>query len=94
MQKGQESFSGSEVNCIIDHEGFESVCLNVWVLQTAYFAYRYHYGEVGGLTHEWVNVYDCDMLTLSRNLLFMKGDIDLFHTVSWQGGVGGGSGEK
>ena len=51
-EKKQETWSGSEVACIVDHEGFESVCLNVWVLQAAYFAYRYHYGEVGGLTHE------------------------------------------
>lgn len=50
----QESLSGSEVtcSCIIDHEGFDSVCLNVWVLQAAYFAYRYHYGEVESLTHK------------------------------------------
>ena len=51
-EKKQETWSGSEVACIVDHESFESVCLNVWVLQAAYFAYRYHYGEVGGLTHE------------------------------------------
>ena len=25
--------------CITEHEGFEAVCLNVWVLQTAYFSY-------------------------------------------------------
>ena len=37
--------SASEVSCITDHEGFESVCLDVWVLQTAYYSYRYHYGN-------------------------------------------------
>ena len=37
-EKKQESLSSSEVMCIIDHEGFDSVCLNVWVLQAAYFA--------------------------------------------------------
>ena len=26
----------SAVSCIIDYEGFHSVCLDVWVLQTAY----------------------------------------------------------
>ena len=37
--------SESEVRCITEHEGFESVCLNVWVLQAAYNSYRYHYGD-------------------------------------------------
>ena len=31
--------------CIIQHPGFEAVCLNVWVLQTAYHSYRQHYGS-------------------------------------------------
>ena len=35
----------NDISCITDHEGFESVCLNVWVLQTAYFNYRQRYGE-------------------------------------------------
>ena len=34
----------SAVSCIIDHKGFHSVCLDVWVLQTAYFNYWQHYG--------------------------------------------------
>ena len=39
--------SEKDVSGITDHEGFESVCLNVWVLQTAYFNYRQlqRYGE-------------------------------------------------
>ena len=37
--------SASKISCITNHEGFESVCLNVWVLQAAYFSYRYHYGD-------------------------------------------------
>ena len=28
-------------SCIIQHPGFEAVCLNQWVLQTAWFQYRY-----------------------------------------------------
>ena len=40
MKKEEDA---SEISCITDHEGFESVCLNVWVLQAAYFSYRYHY---------------------------------------------------
>ena len=34
-----------EIGCIMEHEGFQPVCLDVWVLQTAYFAYRSHYGN-------------------------------------------------
>ena len=30
--------------CIILHPDYSSVCLNVWVLQAAYFNYRQHYG--------------------------------------------------
>ena len=35
----------TEIGCIVDHEGFEAVCLNLWVPQTAYFVYRQIYGE-------------------------------------------------
>ncbi len=34
----------SSVGCITEHPGFNSVCLDVWVLQTAYFQYRQQYG--------------------------------------------------
>ena len=30
--------------CISEHEGFKAVCLNIWVLQAAYFQYRQQYG--------------------------------------------------
>ena len=35
--KKQEN--GSEIACIPDHEGFQSVCLDVWVLQATYSVY-------------------------------------------------------
>lgn len=35
----------TEVDCITSHEGFQAVCLNRWVLQAAYFAYRERYGS-------------------------------------------------
>ena len=35
----------NSVVCITSHEGFENVCLNVWVLQAAYFSYRQEYGS-------------------------------------------------
>ena len=31
--------------CIIGHPGFQTVCLDPYVLQTAYFAYKQHYGH-------------------------------------------------
>ena len=31
--------------CIIGHPGFQTVCLDVWVLQTAYFSYRQQHGD-------------------------------------------------
>ena len=34
----------STIRCITEHEGFDAVCLNVWVLQACYFNYRQHYG--------------------------------------------------
>ena len=36
----------NEIACITGHAGFEPVCLNVKVLQTAYFTYRQRYGEL------------------------------------------------
>ena len=36
---------GVNVGCITLHPGFAGVCLNPWVLQTAYFDYRQQYGE-------------------------------------------------
>ena len=29
---------------LIMHDRFDPICLNMWVLQTAYFNYRHHYG--------------------------------------------------
>ena len=44
--------SESEIQCITEHEGFEAVCLNVWVLQTGYFNYRQQYGGREDPVHE------------------------------------------
>ena len=42
VEKKEEG--SSAVSSIIDHKGFHSVCLDVWVLQTTYFNYRQYYG--------------------------------------------------
>ena len=47
----------ADIQCITEHEGFEPVCLNVWVLQAAYFSYRQQYGTPdvqGQPLHEYV----------------------------------------
>ena len=40
--------------CITEHPGFQPVCLDLWVLQTAYRAYREHYGHDSRPIHELV----------------------------------------
>ena len=30
----------TEMKCITEHPGFQSTCLDIWVLDTAYYAYR------------------------------------------------------
>ena len=32
------------IHCITEHPGFRPVCLDVWVLQAAYFEYQQHFG--------------------------------------------------
>ncbi|CAH3178351.1 unnamed protein product [Porites lobata] len=33
-----------QMSCITEHPGFQSTCLDVWVLETAYYAYRQQHG--------------------------------------------------
>ncbi|XP_022111657.1 uncharacterized protein LOC110990883 [Acanthaster planci] len=35
----------ADLNCITEHPGFYSVCLDQWVLETVYFQYRQQYGQ-------------------------------------------------
>jgi hypothetical protein len=35
----------ADLNCITEYPGFHSVCLDQWVLETAYFQYRQQYGQ-------------------------------------------------
>ena len=46
------SENDTEVNYITNHEGFEAVCLNQQVLQTAQFVYREQYGSDDQPVHE------------------------------------------
>lgn len=37
--------SGEEVTCITKHPGFETVCLDRWTLETAYYTYRQNFPQ-------------------------------------------------
>ena len=53
-----EEANDPTVTCITRHPGFESVCLNVWVLQAAYFQYRQEHGAASSptATHEYIQL--------------------------------------
>ena len=40
-----DELEGTGAPCITDNEGFNAVCLNIWVLQTASFQYKHQYGK-------------------------------------------------
>ena len=39
-----DDFEG-EIDCVTDHTGFNSICLERWVLETNYMQYCQHYGH-------------------------------------------------
>ena len=43
-----------QMSCITEHPGFQSTCLDVWVLETAYYAYRPQHGTDSNRGHEYV----------------------------------------
>lgn len=47
----RESFN-PDTPCITQHPGFSSVCLDVYVLETAYYQYRSQYGELRASNEE------------------------------------------
>ena len=54
--------------CITTHPGFQTVCLDRFVLQTAYFQYREQYGNMAqNQVHEYVYIFyrkPCDLKSL------------------------------
>ena len=40
-----EDATRDPLDCITAHPGFHTVCLDRWVLQTAYYQYRQQYGN-------------------------------------------------
>ena len=75
--------SASEISCITNHEGFESVCLKVWVLQAAYFSYRYHYGDAEEKNIHEKATHWCAIFLL-RNFYFCR----KYHFTAYQQLVG------
>lgn len=55
------------VTCITQHPGFDAVCLNVWVLQAAYYQYKQEHGQASS------------PLSLNEYVTFMHVLIDLTH---------------
>lgn len=49
-----ELMKNDEVECITDHPGFEPVCLNTYVLDTAYNQYKQQYNRQIQNIPEWV----------------------------------------
>ncbi|XP_074607768.1 uncharacterized protein LOC141860533 isoform X1 [Acropora palmata] len=43
-QKVVDQRPESHMKCVTEHPGFQSTCLDVWVHETAYYAYRQQYG--------------------------------------------------
>ena len=37
----------ASLDCITAHPGFQTVCLDRWVLETAYYQYKQQYGDRG-----------------------------------------------
>ena len=85
----------AQISCITEHQGFEPVCLNVWVLQAGYFSYRQHYGmhdiqDQPG--YEQVQGFLLNSLTVSHYIQAIQ--IYLLSTVYYIVGVGIGLEEK
>ena len=65
------------VLCITEHPGFNTVCLDVWVLQTSYYQYRqYHHGSQIAS----VNEYATNLYLVFNNLFNIVGSTDTWHT--------------
>ena len=79
---------GVEVGCITLHPGFPSVCLNPWVLQTAYYSYCQHYGAHAHQTSKQVLRQHCSL----SYILITTGNIDMLHISNWLAGAGSGWG--
>ena len=64
-QKVEEQWPEIQISCITEHPGFQSICPDVWVLETAYYALRQQRGTdnytTGGPSSS------CEMIILRNN---------------------------
>ena len=99
LKKIQGKKEEEEVYIASQHPGFQSVCLDVLVLQTAYFSLQQHYGKEApqGTVQQYVLIVSSFIvryLLESMYCLFSNlGSIDTQHTGSWSGGAGAGWGK-
>ena len=56
-QKVEDQRPEIQMSCITEHPGFQSNCLDVWVLEAAYYAFRQQYGADNHTAHEYVDFF-------------------------------------
>ncbi len=52
-QKVEDQRPEIQLSCITEHPGFQSTCLDIWVLETAYYAFRQQHGADNHTGHEY-----------------------------------------
>ena len=79
------------ISCITQHEGFNDVCLNRWVLQTAFYQFCRSHGSQTPVeddaTHRYVSVQPACIYALWAND-FVTGNIGSLLIGNWHGGAG------
>ena len=63
-------WDGGSIDCITEHGGFRSVCLDIWVLQTALYQTRQEHGRssTSGPAHKLA----CNIRPYNRSHILMK----------------------
>jgi len=56
-QKVENQRPEIQMKCITEHPGFQSTCLDVWVLETAYYPFRQQHGADNHTGNEYVHFY-------------------------------------
>ena len=64
-QKVEEQWPETQISCITEHPGFQSICPDVWVLETAYYALRQQRGTDNYITGGPSS--SCEMIILRNN---------------------------
>ena len=56
-QKVEDQRPEIQMKCITEHPGFQSTCLDVWVLETTYYAFRQQHGADNHTGNKYVYFY-------------------------------------